>query len=87
MDVDLFLKRVPLVVKELIGREATENRRSINQEAIALLEEALLQRVETHQLRRRSVLETLQNYADAKGADAESGTPLADDDPPAAGHH
>ena len=43
MDVDLFLKKVPQVVKALIEREAAENRRSVNQEAIALLEEALLQ--------------------------------------------
>ena len=42
MNVDLFIKKVPQVVKELISREATQNRRSINQEAIALLEEAPL---------------------------------------------
>lgn len=45
MDVDLFIKKMPHVVKELISREAFDNRRSINQEAIALLEEALVNRV------------------------------------------
>jgi Arc-like DNA binding domain len=45
VDVDLFIKKMPHVVKELISREAFDNRRSINQEAIALLEEALVNRV------------------------------------------
>lgn len=75
MDVDLFLKKVPQVVKALIEREAAENRRSVNQEAIALLEEALLQRVESHQLRRRSVLETLQSYASANPRAGASAPP------------
>jgi hypothetical protein len=66
VNVDLFLKRVPAVVKELIGREAAENRRSVNQEAIALLEEALIGRVEIHQARRRTALETLRSYADSR---------------------
>lgn len=44
MECDLFIKRLPRDVKELIAREAEANRRSINQEAIVLLEEALVRR-------------------------------------------
>ncbi len=69
MNDDLFIKRMPLVIKELIGREAAQNHRSVNQEAIALLEEALLHRVETRHAHRRSALATLASYA------AESETP------------
>lgn len=69
MNVDLFLKNVPAVVKELIGREALENRRSVNQEAIALLEEALVHRVEAHSARPRSALDLLRGYVDSKNGD------------------
>ena len=55
MDVDLFIKKMPQVVKELISREAFDNRRSINQEAIALLEEALVHRVGSSGSRRKQV--------------------------------
>ena len=55
MDVDLFIKKMPHVVKELISREAFGNRRSINQEAIALLEEALLSRVGSTAPKRKQV--------------------------------
>ena len=44
MEVDLALKKVPAEVKDLIAREAQAHRRSINQEAIVLIEEALAQR-------------------------------------------
>lgn len=67
MNVDLFLRNVPPLVKELIGREALQNRRSLNQEAIALLEEALLRRVEDPLHARRSALEALRGYADSQG--------------------
>jgi plasmid stability protein len=60
---DLFVKNLPAVIKDLIAREASEHRRSVNQETIALLEEALLQRIEGQDQRRRSALETLQDYA------------------------
>jgi len=63
MNDDLFIKKVPAVIKELIGREAENNHRSINQEAIALLEEALLHRIENSQARRGSALATLARYA------------------------
>ena len=63
MNDDLFIKRVPLVIKELIARDAAQNHRSVNQEAIALLEEALLHRVEANHARRRNALATLASYA------------------------
>ncbi len=65
MDVDLFIKKMPHVVKELISREAFENRRSINQEAIALLEEALVHRVGVVGAKRKHMEALL---ADAVGA-------------------
>jgi len=65
VDVDLFIKRMPLVVKELITREAFDNRRSINQEAIALLEEALIHRVGAPATRRKQMEALLEGYADS----------------------
>lgn len=66
MDVDLFIKKVPQVVKELISREAVGNRRSINQEAIALLEEALLSRGGSAGSRRKQIEALLMGYADSR---------------------
>lgn len=43
-ECDLFIKKLPRDIKELIAREAEVNRRSVNQEAIVLLEEALVRR-------------------------------------------
>jgi len=68
MLVDLFIKRMPKVIKELIAREAFENRRSINQEAIALLEEALVGRVGESGMRRRGTEALLKDYAAGAGA-------------------
>lgn len=76
MNDDLFIKRMPLVIKALIAREAAQNHRSVNQEAIALLEEALLHRVEAQQTHRRNALATLTSYA-AQSAAAPNGAPLA----------
>jgi plasmid stability protein len=74
---DLFIKRVPHVIKELIGREAAEHHRSVNQETIALLEEALLHRVETNHAR-RSALATLTHYAaEAQTPARQHATPTA----------
>ncbi len=73
MTVDLFIKKVPHVVKQLIGREALDNRRSINQEAIALLEEALVSRVGGSGNKRRAVQTLLEEFA----ARPMSGTPRA----------
>lgn len=75
MDVDLFIKKMPHVVKELISREAFGNRRSINQEAIALLEEALLSRVGTSASKRKQV-EALAGYVGSQ-AGAQAHAPLA----------
>lgn len=66
MDVDLFIKKMPQVVKELISREAFDNRRSINQEAIALLEEALLSRVSNAVPKRTQVEGLLSGYAESQ---------------------
>jgi hypothetical protein len=60
---DLFVKKVPPVIKELIAREAAENHRSVNQETIALLEEALVRRVEVNHNRQRSAMAKLASYA------------------------
>ena len=74
MNDDLFIKRVPHVIKDLIAREASQNHRSVNQEAIALLEEALLHRVETNHARRRSALATLASYAAEAATDHATAT-------------
>lgn len=76
MNDDLFIKRMPLVIKELIAREAAQNHRSVNQEAIALLEEALLHRVEAQHTHRRNALATLTSYA-AQAAAPPGAAPLA----------
>ena len=68
MDVDLFIKRMPRVVKELISREAFENRRSVNQEAIALLEEALVHRVGSAGQGRKQIEAVLEGYAGSRTA-------------------
>lgn len=64
MDVDLFIKKMPSVIKELIGREAFENRRSVNQEAISLLEEALVARVGASGNKRKRIEAYLEGHAD-----------------------
>jgi len=64
VDVDLFIKKMPYVIKKLISREAFDNRRSLNQEAIALLEEALVQRVESTGKKRMQVEAMLERYAE-----------------------
>ncbi len=67
MDVDLFIKKMPQVIKELISREAFDNRRSVNQEAIALLEEALVHRVGSAGSKRKQIEAMLEDYADSRG--------------------
>lgn len=76
MNDDLFIKRVPVVIKQLVAREAALNHRSVNQEAIALLEEALLHRMETQSPQRRNVLATLSGYA-AQASALAATPPLA----------
>lgn len=62
MESDLFIKKVPTGVKELIAREADIHRRSINQEAIVLLEEALAARLRAARRPRDEVREILAHY-------------------------
>lgn len=62
MDSDLFIKKIPNNVKELIAREAEVHRRSINQEAIVLLEEALAARLHGTRSSRQEVREILAHY-------------------------
>jgi Arc/MetJ-type ribon-helix-helix transcriptional regulator len=68
VDVDLFIKKMPSVIKELIGREAFENRRSVNQEAISLLEEALVARVGASGNKRKRIEAYLEGHADTNPA-------------------
>lgn len=82
MDVDLFIKKMPHVVKELISREAFDNRRSINQEAIALLEEALLSRVGTVTSKRKQIEALLGGYIDSQPGALAANAPAADVPPP-----
>ena len=81
MDVDLFIKKLPHVVKELISREAFDNRRSINQEAIALLEEALIQRVGSPVAKRKQI-EALLEGAAGSASDSPRARASSDSPPP-----
>jgi hypothetical protein len=78
VEVDLFIKRVPQVVKELIAQEAFDNRRSVNQEAIALLEEALVHRVAGAGSKRKRMENLLTEHFDSQRAGA--GPAAAPDD-------
>lgn len=62
MSVELQLKKVPDTVKALITREASTHRRSINQEAIVLLEEALLARAKARYPHREEIDEILRRF-------------------------
>lgn len=75
MTDDLFIKKIPHVIKELIAREAERHHRSVNQESIALLEEALLQRMESRRESRASALDTLARYAAQAGSRDPAGVP------------
>ncbi len=59
---ELQLKKVPSRIKSLIGSEALLHRRSINQEAIALLEEALLARAQTMRHTRDEIDDILDRF-------------------------
>lgn len=65
METELFIKKIPREIKELIGREARNHRRSVNQEAIVLLEEALAQRAMAARGQRHEVRNILARYAAA----------------------
>lgn len=62
MSTELQLKKVPAIVKSLISREASIHRRSINQEAIVLLEEALLARAKAPHQSRDEIDEILDRF-------------------------
>ncbi len=62
MIVDLPLKKVPSRIKSLISREAENHRRSINQEAIVLLEEALVARAKKSAHSRDQIDAILKRY-------------------------
>jgi hypothetical protein len=58
----LQLKGFPSRIKALIQREADNNRRSLTQEAIVLLEEGLLARASSQKLKRDQIDEILDRY-------------------------
>lgn len=70
MSTELTLKRVPMQIKSLISREAAGHRRSINQEAIVLLEEALLARARQSGVGRSEEEAILARYAALPTQDA-----------------
>ncbi|MBK6998513.1 MAG: hypothetical protein IPH35_00535 [Rhodoferax sp.] len=66
----LQLKKVPAHIKALIDREAGLHRRSINQEVIVLLEEALLARARLQTQIQEDVEDILKRYAALPTRDA-----------------
>ncbi len=64
MTTELQIKKVPMHIKSLIGREAGLHRRSINQETIVLLEEALLARARSQTPSRDDIDDILKRYAE-----------------------
>lgn len=74
-ETELQLKKVPAKIKSLIGSEAALNRRSINQEAIVLLEEALLARAQKVPRTRDEIDEILERFDRLPTRDAK---PLAE---------
>jgi len=69
-DHDLQLKKVPTHIQSLIDREAALHRRSINQETIVLLEEALLARARLQTQSQQNVEDILKRYAELPTLDA-----------------
>ena len=65
METELFIKKLPREIKDLIWHEARSHRRSVNQEAIVLLEEALAQRAMAARGQRHEVRDILARYAAA----------------------
>ena len=70
MGTELQLKGVPEQLKSLISREAGAHRRSINQEAIVLLEEAMLARAKAQLQTRDEIDEILDRYERLPTVDA-----------------
>jgi hypothetical protein len=74
------LKKVPATVKSFIAREASIHRRSINQEAIVLFEEALLARAKARQLRRDEIDRILNRFDKLPAIDARPMSELTEYD-------
>jgi hypothetical protein len=72
MTTVLQLKKVPAHIKSLIDREAGLHRRSINQETIVLLEEALLARARLQTPSQQDVQDILNRYAALPTLDARA---------------
>lgn len=70
MSAELQLKKVPEQIKSLISREADLHRRSINQEAIVLLEEALLARARTSRHSKDDIEAILKRYEELPTLDS-----------------
>jgi hypothetical protein len=62
MDTEIYLKKVPQNIKKLIAFEAKGHRRSLNQEVIVLLEEALLNRAKAA-IKQKDAQAILERYA------------------------
>lgn len=56
------LKGFPIRIRSLIKREADNHRRSLTQEAIVLIEEGLLARAASHNLKRDQIDAILDRY-------------------------
>jgi hypothetical protein len=70
MRAELQLKKVPATVRSLIAREASMHRRTIDQEAIILLEEALLARAKAQHLGHDQIDEILDRFDKLPDIDA-----------------
>lgn len=62
MPVDLLVKRMPDDLKAWIAEEAKRHRRSVNQEAIVLLEEVRAARTAPRRADKAQVVALLQDY-------------------------
>ncbi len=70
METALQLKGVPVQLKNLIKREADSHRRTLTQEAIVLLEEAVLARAKSQIQTRDEIDQILDRYEKLSTKDA-----------------
>ena len=75
MTTELQLKKIPATVTSLIAQEASRHRRSIEQEALLLLEEALLARAHARDPDRVEIDAILRRFDTLPSVDVR---PLAD---------
>lgn len=61
-NTEMNLENIPVKIRALVGHEATRHRRSISQEIIALLEEALIARGQRTGTKRDGIDEILQHF-------------------------